>query len=607
MRPLLSLLRRFRSDERGVFGVLFTVMAIVIIAMAGAAVDFVSVEQARTRAQLALDSAALALQAQIYTKTTTQLKTQAQALLVERVADSTITTSVETVTVNTTSGSLNIRAKLIMPTTFVSLVGVPSLTSVLVSEATRKKVSLEVVMVLDNSNSMSSSSRMTNLIAAAKCAENILFNDNCSSTASTATTLNVKIGIVPFTMEVNVGTGNANASWIDRTGSGSTNITTNNFDSDDDETNTYGGNVDRIALFSKMKYNNSALSWGGCVEARKSPYDTNDVTPTSSNVATMFTPYFAPDEPDSGSFSNDYISDSPSACVAAPKCVLRVYYYNCRSDGSNCNGGYDIDYQYTLRNSSSSWTNNSCLNNRETNYEGSNTVSSVKKSYSSNSYTYTVDYTYSYPRAMQERICKYTNSALKVSPSQASARGPNSDCPVNPITPLTATKSAVTAAINALAPQGGTNIHEGTAWGFRVLSPTLPFTEGLPYDTNTSKVMIIMTDGDNTAYQTNNMNNSGFYSAYGFPYNRRMGDSNSSNDALEAEMNDRTEATCEAAKSAGITIYTVGLSATNSSSIQMLKNCSSGNGYWYFPTSASQLTSVFQDIANTLSALRLAK
>ena len=48
---------------------LFGLMAIVLVAMAGAGVDYIQVEQVRSRSQIALDAAALALQPQIYSKT----------------------------------------------------------------------------------------------------------------------------------------------------------------------------------------------------------------------------------------------------------------------------------------------------------------------------------------------------------------------------------------------------------------------------------------------------------------------------------------------------------------------------------------------------------
>src|SRR4051812_20392274 len=87
MRRIVELLRRFRRDEGGAFAVIFAVMAIALIAMGGAAVDFTSLQQARTRSQVALDAAALALQPSIYSATTTTIQGQAQALLVTQLAD----------------------------------------------------------------------------------------------------------------------------------------------------------------------------------------------------------------------------------------------------------------------------------------------------------------------------------------------------------------------------------------------------------------------------------------------------------------------------------------------------------------------------------------
>jgi hypothetical protein len=48
---------------------------------------------------------------------------------------------------------------------------------------------------------------------------------------------------------------------------------------------------------------------------------------------------------------------------------------------------------------------------------------------------------------------------------------------------------------------GGTNQAEGLAWGWRVLSPSAPFTEGRPYNDPSDpvrKVIVLMTDGENT-------------------------------------------------------------------------------------------------------------
>ena len=176
---------------------------------------------------------------------------------------------------------------------------------------------------------------MSTLISSATCASNILFYGVTTCSASTTglpITPNVKIGLVPFTMEVNVGTANASAAWLDRTGTNAgaasgDNIANDNFDNDDDTTTTNPGPIDRVALFSQLKdYRSNTMTWGGCVEARREPYDTDDTTPVSTNLDTLFTPFFAPDEPgvsaqagygttsNGDTFYNSYLPDSPHSC-----------------------------------------------------------------------------------------------------------------------------------------------------------------------------------------------------------------------------------------------------------------------------------------------------
>ena len=154
---------------------------------------------------------------------------------------------------------------------------------------------------------------------------------------------------------------------------------------------------------------------------------------------------------------------------------------------------------------------------------------------------------------------------------------------------------------------GGTNIHEGAIWGWRVLSPTAPFTEAREYGTATSKVMILMTDGENFHSAYSNINGSYYYGAYAYPYNLRLGAMGLTTIMLEALMDARTVEACNNAKAAGIVIYTIGLSPPNNTTINMLRNCSSGTGFAYFPTKPSELNQVFTDIAAQLATLRLAR
>ena len=156
MRRFTDLLKRFRRDESGAFLVIFALLAIVLIATSGAVVDFTYTQTARSRAQNALDSAALALQSKINDANAhDDIKVEAQKIMTERLADSAITAQVNTVTIDTTQGKLNIQAQITVPTAFVQLVGIKSITAQLTSEATQGSKNIEVAVALDTTGSMS--------------------------------------------------------------------------------------------------------------------------------------------------------------------------------------------------------------------------------------------------------------------------------------------------------------------------------------------------------------------------------------------------------------------------------------------------------------------
>ena len=613
MHRLLSLVARFRSDERGAFLVIFGVLAIVLVATSGAVVDYTTIEQARTRAQVALDTASLGLQPRIYNTSTADLQLEAQNLLVQQLGAASgqpwsvcaakavaPCAQIELLSVDTTEGTIHIAARISVPTPFVSLLGIPQVTAGVVSEATRKKLNLEVAMVLDNSGSMSKYSRMDNLKVAAKCATKILFGGACDDPDSTeSNAVNVKLGIVPFTEFVNVGTANKTASWMDE--SGVSDIANDNFDEDDNSSTPFAGPLSRFGLFDQF----TNVSWAGCVEARKPPYDTDDTVPSSGTPDTLFVPAFAPDEPDVGGFPNNYMNDTGS-CSAGPATCTAVETRTQCSKASNCSGTSSTSYSNTPPPS----TGSNCTAGL-TLYSTSSTCTANCGTW--NNKTYTITRKYTDLRVRQERSCKYSGAV------DLSKDGPNADCPANALLPLTENKADVLTKIDDMIASGGTNIHQGTIWGYHMLSPTEPLIEGEEYGGANSKVLIIMTDGENTHNYSSNMNGAGWYVAYSYPYNGRL--TGASDTALQTEMNVRTLASCTSAKAPktvasggggsstepGITIYTIGLNPPNQATRDLLTSCATDSSKAFFPTDATELTSVFETIANQLSNLRLAK
>ena len=201
-------------------------------------------------------------------------------------------------------------------------------------------------------------------------------------------------------------------------------------------------------------------SWQGCVEARPVPYNNNDATPTTSEPATLFVPMFAPDE-------------------------AKHLWRDLDRDGVNDLNGDSFGY-------------------------GNN---------------WWADWADTDATARQADMRKYFRVKPYGSTNPGSGDGPNFSCTTSPITPLTdVTKSRArrrsSTAIDAMKPTGNTNVPEGTAWGWRVVSSGEPFTEGRPdTEKGNDKVIIVLTDGANTYGDQggdDDAKNKSTYAAYGY-------------------------------------------------------------------------------------------
>jgi Mg-chelatase subunit ChlD len=142
--------------------------------------------------------------------------------------------------------------------------------------------------------------------------------------------------------------------------------------------------------------------------------------------------------------------------------------------------------------------------------------------------------------------------------------------------PLSHDWIALNDKIDTMTPSGNTNVTIGLAWGFQLLSPVAPFNAP-EADPNLDKVIIILTDGQNTE--------------------NRWSTSTSSIDA-------RTQKACNNIKAANMRVYTVRVIDGNAS---LLKNCASKTDMYYNVNEASQLSGVFSAIAQNLANLRISK
>ncbi|WP_169738471.1 TadE/TadG family type IV pilus assembly protein [Afifella pfennigii] len=193
--------------------------------------------------------------------------------------------------------------------------------------------------------------------------------------------------------------------------------------------------------------------------------------------------------------------------------------------------------------------------------------------------------------------------------------GPNKSC-LQAVTPLTASKSAISNAIDAMKVESDwyTHIPMGAVWGWRMLSPNWRGlwggemdTNNLPLDYNNDlmdKAAIIMTDGDNTM-PGRMADDVWTYTAYGTLPEGRLGTTNGN--AAEGEMDDRLEEVCTSMKNVGIIVYTIAFGNPGNSTKAMMRRCASQNDFFFDSPSSADLSEAFREIGDSLSNLRVSR
>ena len=126
-----------------------------------------------------------------------------------------------------------------------------------------------------------------------------------------------------------------------------------------------------------------------------------------------------------------------------------------------------------------------------------------------------------------------------------------------------------------------------------MLKPAAPFTEGVPDpDYDRRQVIILLTAEEN-------------FGGSGDGYKGTFGRGS----AARPDMNDRLLALADNVKADGVIIYVIQFSNRNSQLRALLQTVASGPGspYYFFAPNAETLHTVFRQIADHLSQLRLSK
>lgn len=516
--------RRLLNDDSGATAVIFAIAFSFIFLVVAMAIDYGRASNEKMRQQVAIDAATLAA--------SEKLGLEDQDVAGKRVAQAFYDANtrpesrgtLDDLVLDAQTGSVRAKGNGWSVTSLLNGVKISKINLATGSRVVRGTNNVEIALVLDNSGSMAGQ-YIADLRTAANNLLDVVF-------AGAAGTERVRVGVIPFAASVNVGSQNANATWMDINGLSS----------------IHNQNVasprKRFDLFADM-----GVAWGGCVEVRPAPHDVTDSLPVAAVPDSLFVPMLAPDEPDAENragktYNNSYLVDDGGACTP---------------QSTTCTATSKRTGKCT------SWAKDP------------------------------LD-----PAVAQARLCKYVGQT----PSGGS--GPNYNCTTQRVLPLTSTKADIQSTVDSMIASGMTNIGEGVMWGLRVLSPEEPFTEGRAWsDTDNAKYMVVMTDGENT-YTTYDNQNKSMYGAYGYAAKNRLGTTYTQT-AIKSEMNAKLIAACSAAKSKGITIYTIAFRLETDPTTQaLLTACATTTDRAYRASDGTSLISAFEQIGREITTLRVA-
>ncbi|MBK1794606.1 hypothetical protein JHL21_08815 [Devosia sp. WQ 349] len=620
MLQFCRLLQRFRRDDSGVFAVVFGIMAVVLVAMGGAVVDYVTLEQARTRSQTALDAATLALQPSINdpAETDETIREKAEALVLERLGTQGIhEAKIDTVVVNRDKGELMLSGSFAVETIFVKLVGVDLLYATITSQATKGIANVEVSIALDVTGSMS-----ITLPSGATRLKTL--KDATHSLVDTILALNrtgnyAKVALVPYAQSVNVAPYEEairgpirprrdiqTISWTATGYQAITNISTAN-----------------PAVFTSSRHGLRVNDYVYVRDTGVSKFDTQRL-----RVSSVSTDTFTLDI--SGGI-NSVVANKGSFAKCRRSDCMAVF----TSPGHGYAEGEEIWVQdvagltsYNNRKhiisavTANSFVITGTAPNRNQTHQANTgrfwcrwqteSVGCVEFEFTDIGYT---------RRVQQISTCateRARNAATDTPPSTTFMGrnypyiDPDPDysnvCSSSKIVPLTTSKATLTSAINGLTAGGSTSGSTGILWSWNMLAPSFgyvwPTSAPAPYhQRHLMKAAIIMTDGEFNTVHCNGVV-SGISSTGGSGNAERINCA-SPNGGPYKQASDY----CTAMKNnTGIQVYTVGFGITKGSPAAIaLENCASSLANHFLADNAASLNDAFDQIARQITALRLTR
>jgi len=248
---------------------MMAMLAVPLIGSAGVAIDYTQASATRTAFQSALDATALAMSKTAATQSAADLQAAASAHF-NAVFTSPQATHVEvTATYTATAGSkLVLNATATLKTNVLGILGYGDIDIAAAATSTWGETRLRVALVLDNTGSMSSASKMTALKTASQ---------NLLTQLRNAALLpeDVYVSVVPFSKDVNVGADKYNQNWINWALWEAVNGTCSN---------TSYKSKSSCENRGKVWTPDARDTWNGCVTDRDQNYDTTNDAPIAGGT-----------------------------------------------------------------------------------------------------------------------------------------------------------------------------------------------------------------------------------------------------------------------------------------------------------------------------------
>jgi uncharacterized protein YegL len=263
------MLRRFLQNTRAGVAPMMGFLAIPLIGFVGVAVDYTKANAARTAFQTSLDSTALMLSKSAASQSSADLQTSATNTFNALFTRPDVTNVAVTVGYTSNGGSqMVLSGSAVVETNFLGLLGYREINIAASATSTWGNNRLRVALVLDNTGSMASSSKMTALQTATQG----LLTQLKTAAANDG---DVYVSIVPFNKDVNVGADNNAAAWLrwdlweEVNGSCS---------------NSNYSTQSSCVSHSKTWTPASHTTWNGCLTDRDQNFDTTNDAPVAGGT-----------------------------------------------------------------------------------------------------------------------------------------------------------------------------------------------------------------------------------------------------------------------------------------------------------------------------------